>query len=733
MRPWSLQGLPLPWSCPPWLSVVEVWCRAACCLLGGPDPDDLLYSGKLAAEVSKAGGFGFVGTAFETPAELRDQLNIARSILNTSDDATLAVGVGFIGWILDENEAAAKELISVAFEYRVKAIWLSHGDNLGKWVEYYRSLIQQTGHHPLLFVQIFFPDGAKVAVNEWKADAIVAQGVEAGGHGAAHGLPLLTLLPLVLSALRPDAPPVIAAGGVATGSQVAALIILGAAGVALGTRFLLSPESLYTDKERQAIIDAESPDTVRTLAFDEARGYHNWPKYINGRAIRNKTYDDFDSEKGVDIAIIRQKYAEASAVNDTDRVVVWSGAGISAMNKVLPAKDIVKELHDDCVATLGHSGAILKELTLTGYGAAVRGMEASKSTKSYVHHVIELPSILSGVQPTKISCLLNPSMVPLLPSPTVALTDLDPPYEVLSTPHKGFGMFAKRPIPKGSLILIEHPACIIPGFASDDLTTEDYEKVGRSIPPEVYAEVEKMANCRTKEECPTTIEGVARTNALTLGLEFPPGFDKVDPRPVARHYGGLFLKIGRCNHSCGPNAAWKWDFPSLSSTLFALRDIRAGDEICHTYVNPLQSREERWKKLKPDYRFECDCPWCTLPTPEAQAESDRNREYVGMYLQTRPTYSKWSVDPCLPDTFVIDSHLAVSQIIKKEGLDRLIPLFMEEIVRCSLSSGMSMSSGGGRARQSSYVGSETRSWHKNWRRYWRTQRRTVRLGEEEST
>ncbi|KAJ3533417.1 hypothetical protein NMY22_g7343 [Coprinellus aureogranulatus] len=575
--------------------------------------------GKLAAEVSKAGGFGFVGTAFETPAELRDQLNIARSILNTSDDATLSVGVGFIGWILDENEAAAKELISVAFEHRVKAIWLSHGDNLGKWVEYYRSLIQQTGHHPLLFVQIFFPDGAKVAVNEWKADAIVAQGVEAGGHGAAQGLPLLTLLPLVLSAIGPSAPPVIAAGGVATGSQVAALLTL-------------------------------------------------------------ETYDDF--EKGVDIAIIRQKYAEASAVNDTDRVVVWSGAGISAMNKVLPAKDIVKELHDDCVATLGHSGAILKELSLTGYGAAVRGMEASKSTKSYVHHVIELSSTSPGIQPIKISCLLHPSMVPLLPSPTAALTDPDPPYEILSTPHKGFGMFAKRPIPKGSLILIEHPAYIIPGFASDDLTTDDYEQVGRSIPPEVYAEVEKMANCRTKEECPTTIEGVARTNALTLGMEFPPDFDKVDPRPTARHYGGLFLKIGRCNHSCGPNAAWKWDFPSLSSTLFALRDIRQGEEICHTYVNPLQSREERWKKLKPDYRFECDCPWCTLPTPEAQAESDRNREYVGMYLQTRPTYSKWSIDPCLPDTFVIDSHLAVSQIIRKEGLDRLIPLFMEEIVRC---------------------------------------------------
>ena len=53
-----------------------------------------------------------------------------------------------------------------------------------------------------------------------------------------------------------------------------------------------------------------------------------------------------------------------------------------------------------------------------------------------------------------------------------------------------------------------------------------------------------------------------------------------------------------------------------------------------------------------------------------------------MYLQTRPTYSKWSIDPCLPDDFVIDSLQAVSPIVRKEGLDRLTPLFMEEVVRC---------------------------------------------------
>ncbi|KAF6763411.1 2-nitropropane dioxygenase [Ephemerocybe angulata] len=314
--------------------------------------------GKLAAEVSRAGGFGFMGLAFETPDQVKQELATARSILDVPADSTLPIGVGYIGWILDESEPKAKELISIAFEHRVRAIWLSHGDNLGKWVGYYRELVEKTGHHPLLAVQVSFPETAQVAIDDWKADIIVAQGIEAGGHGAAEGFPLLTLLPLILSKAGPNGPPIIAAGGIATGSQVAALLTLGASGAALGTRFLLSPESLYSDKQRQVILDAESPQSVRTLAFDEARGYHNWPKYVDGRAIRNATYDDF--QKGDDINVIRQKYAAASETEDLDRVVVWAGAGVSAMNKVLPAKDIVQELHEECLSHLRGVNGLVK-------------------------------------------------------------------------------------------------------------------------------------------------------------------------------------------------------------------------------------------------------------------------------------------------------------------------------------------------------------------------------------
>jgi len=98
----------------------------------------------------------------------------------------------------------------------------------------------------------------------------------------------MILLPLIMSAISSEnSPPIVAAGGVATGAQVASLLTLGASGVALGTRFLLSPECLYSDIQRRALISADSSSSVRTMAFDHVRDTLGWPKGVDGRALRN--------------------------------------------------------------------------------------------------------------------------------------------------------------------------------------------------------------------------------------------------------------------------------------------------------------------------------------------------------------------------------------------------------------------------------------------------------------
>ena len=101
----------------------------------------------------------------------------------------------------------------------------------------------------------------------------------------------MTLLPVILSAIPPDGPLVLAAGGMATGAHVAAVLALGASGAVLGTRFLLTPESLYTDTQKKALADADSRSTTRTMAFDYARGTIGWPDGIDGRGLRNRPLD----------------------------------------------------------------------------------------------------------------------------------------------------------------------------------------------------------------------------------------------------------------------------------------------------------------------------------------------------------------------------------------------------------------------------------------------------------
>lgn len=115
-------------------------------------------------------------------------------------------------------------------------------------------------------------------------------GAESGGHGASSAPSLLNFITDVLALpcmQRPTSPLLLGAGGMAIGDHIAAVLALGASGAVLGTRFLLTPESLYSNAQKQVLVSATSTDTIRTMAFDNARGTLGWPQGIDGRAIRN--------------------------------------------------------------------------------------------------------------------------------------------------------------------------------------------------------------------------------------------------------------------------------------------------------------------------------------------------------------------------------------------------------------------------------------------------------------
>ncbi|KAI0819650.1 2-nitropropane dioxygenase [Trametes gibbosa] len=314
-------------------------------------------SAELAAEVSRGGGFGFFGiaSAAVTPAKLREDLSRARlGLLSDAKSQPLPIGCGFIGWMMDSQEEEYTELLDVALESGVKAIWLSFGNNLYRWIQYIRASPAYRVCSPSIFVQVTSVDEAVQAVNDWKVDVLVVQGNESGGHGRSTAPSTMVLLSEVLALLpKATAPPVLAAGGIAHGMQVAAYLTAGASGAVLGTRFLLTRESPYSAAQKSVLLAAQSHQTVRSLAFDDARGTNRWPAGIDGRGVRNRIVEDIDA--GVDHATVQERFrnaAQAGGDSDSDYLLVWSGQGVSLMDEIMPAKAIVEELHVEIVQAL---------------------------------------------------------------------------------------------------------------------------------------------------------------------------------------------------------------------------------------------------------------------------------------------------------------------------------------------------------------------------------------------
>jgi Dioxygenases related to 2-nitropropane dioxygenase len=108
-------------------------------------------------------------------------------------------------------------------------------------------------------------------------DAIIAQGVEAGGHIAGQ-VSTMVLVPRVVDAVSPV--PVAAAGGIADARGLVAALALGAEGVVLGTRFLATPEAAAHPIYKQKVLEATEEDTVRTTLFGR-----DWPNAPH-RALR---------------------------------------------------------------------------------------------------------------------------------------------------------------------------------------------------------------------------------------------------------------------------------------------------------------------------------------------------------------------------------------------------------------------------------------------------------------
>jgi nitronate monooxygenase len=202
--------------------------------------------------------------------------------------------------------------------------------------------------------QVQTMQGAQEAVGAG-ADILVAQGNEAGGHTGSMGLlPLLARLLDTFTAV-----PVLAAGGIASGRALAAVLAAGADGAWVGTAFLATPEAHEVSAvHKQRIVDSNGEETVYTEVFDivEEKTFGiKWPAGIASRVHRNKFVDRWhrrEDELRAGIDDVARTYMEALKRHDSQTMAMAMGQSAALVNAIRPAGEIVRSLGDEAEGLL---------------------------------------------------------------------------------------------------------------------------------------------------------------------------------------------------------------------------------------------------------------------------------------------------------------------------------------------------------------------------------------------
>ncbi|HXW84399.1 MAG TPA: nitronate monooxygenase [Candidatus Binataceae bacterium] len=302
---------------------------------------------KLVAAVSNAGGLGVIGAASLNPTELREEIRATRKLT----DQPFAVDL--LAPIPDMMRPHMPVLIEEKVRIFVAGLAV-----------------------PAEFIQTMHEHGMKVVVMCGKvhhaeksaaagADVVVAQGTEAGGHTGEIGT--LALVPQVIDAVKL---PVLAAGGIADGRQVAAALTVGALGVVIGTRFIATPEAQAAPGYRQAILRAHEDSTLRTRCYTGK----------TCRVIRTSYAMEWEKDPSKikpfpqQGAISRQNgvmgYTGISGDVDPERTFMPTGQGAGLIREIKPAAEVFADLVRETEASLQRAQALLADHTARQHSAA---------------------------------------------------------------------------------------------------------------------------------------------------------------------------------------------------------------------------------------------------------------------------------------------------------------------------------------------------------------------------
>jgi len=276
---------------------------------------------ELAAAVSNAGGLGLIGSGSMYPDVLRDHIRKCKLATNKP----FGVNVPLLYPAIDKH-------IQILIEEGVKIVFTSAG-NPKTWTSILKG-------HGITVVHVVSNVKFALKAVEAGVDAIVAEGFEAGGHNGREETTSLVLIPMIRNAV---AVPVIAAGGIATGRQRLAAMALGADGVQIGSRFVVSNESSAHANFKNRVISTNEGDTLLTMK-----------QLVPVRLLKNKFFDQIQSAelRGATAEELKEILGRARAKRgmfegDLEEGELEIGQVSAMLNKILPAAEIVKEIMDE--------------------------------------------------------------------------------------------------------------------------------------------------------------------------------------------------------------------------------------------------------------------------------------------------------------------------------------------------------------------------------------------------
>ena len=276
---------------------------------------------KLASAVTNAGGLGVIGSGSMYPDVLKEHICRCREVSN----GAFGVNIPLLYPDIDKH-------IRIVLEEKVKIVFTSAG-NPATWTR----TLKDAG---ITVVHVVSSGKFAKKAEEAGCDAVVAEGFEAGGHNGREETTTMVLIPAVVDAVKI---PVIAAGGIATGRQMLAAMVLGAEGVQMGTRFVASEEASSHPLFKNKVINSGEGDTQLTLKqLTPVRLMKNqFFREVQEAEQRGATNEELKSLLG------RARAKKGMFEGDMEQGELEIGQVSALVDRILPARDIVKKVWEE--------------------------------------------------------------------------------------------------------------------------------------------------------------------------------------------------------------------------------------------------------------------------------------------------------------------------------------------------------------------------------------------------